>query len=87
MAARGMASERMAAIEEAAGLGRLSLAQGLRALQSVSQPFAPSFLSVMSVQWRRMLGDGAAPPAFLSDMVPPYSARAISRPSKVVESV
>ena len=70
MAARGIASERMAAMEAAAGLGRISLAHGLGALRVATQPWAASVLGVMPVQWGRMLGGGGPVPAFLSDMAP-----------------
>ena len=70
MAARGAASERMAALEAANGFGRIGLALGLGALHVATLPRTSSPLGVMPVQWHRMLsGDGVVPP-FLSDMAP-----------------
>ena len=67
MAARGAASERMAAMEAASGFGRLGLAQGLGALHAAVLARGPSVIGVMPVQWRRML-EGSVAPAFLSGM-------------------
>ena len=74
MAARGAASERMAAMEAAAGFGRIKLAQGLGALHAATQPSAPSPLGVIPVQWHRMLGGGGFVPAFLTNMAPRSAA-------------
>ena len=69
MAARGVASERMAAMEAASGFGRLGLAQGLGALHAAVLPSASSLVGVVLIQWQRMLGGGGAVPAFLTSMV------------------
>ena len=50
MAARGAASERMAAMEAASGFGRIGLAQGLGALGIAVRSAAPSVLGVV-VMW------------------------------------
>ena len=81
MAARGAANERITAMEEAAGFGRIGLAQGLGALQTATLPQAPSLIGVVPVQWQRMLGRGAVP-AFLSGM---GSIRATPRAISVIE--
>ena len=78
MAARGAASERMAAMEAASGFGRIGVSQGLAALDAAVQLRAPSVLGVLSVQWHRMLGGGVAAPAFLSEMAPHSPASASS---------
>ena len=61
-------------MEAAAGFGRISVAQGLGALQMAVLPHAPSPLGVMRVQWQRMLGGDLAVPAFLADMAPSSAA-------------
>jgi 3-oxoacyl-(acyl-carrier-protein) synthase len=84
MAARGVANERMAAMEAASGFGRISPVQGLAALQTAVMPHAPSLLGMAPVQWSRMLTDGAiGVPAFLVDMIPAASVR--SRPTAAVQ--
>ena len=83
MAARGVASERMAAMEAAAGFGRVSLVQGLGALHAAALSCAPSPLGVMPVQWHRMLGGGGVVPTFLSGMVPPSARVKASAPAAV----
>ena len=77
MAARGAASERMAAMEVASGFARIGLAQGLAALHAAVAPRAMSCVGVVPVQWHRMLGDGTAP-AFLTALIPRSSGGAPS---------
>ena len=88
MASRGAASERMAAMEAAAGLGRIDVSLGLAALHAAALPQAPSLLGVMPVQWHRMLGGDAPVPAFLSDMAPrPAGVSVRSTSAKKVDRV
>ena len=68
MAARGAASERMAAMEAASGFSRINLAQGLRALHIAAVPYAPSLLCLVPIQWNKFVKD-PVPPATLTDMV------------------
>ena len=70
MAARGVASERMAMMEAASGIGRISLAQGLAALGFASWYSTSSVLGVAPMEWRHFLGGGAVVPAFLSAFAP-----------------
>ena len=70
MASRGAASERMAVMEAAIGLGRIGVSQGLAALQAATQHRAPALLAMMPVQWHRVLGGGGVVPSFLSEMAP-----------------
>jgi Dehydrogenases with different specificities (related to short-chain alcohol dehydrogenases) len=70
MAARGAASERMAAIEAASGFGRVGLALGLEALHWMVLPRAASSVAVLPVRWDRMLGGGATAPSLLRVMAP-----------------
>ena len=70
MAARGAASQRMAAIEVSSGFGRIGLAQGLGALDTAVLPRTVPLLGVVPVQWHRMSAGGGAVPAFWSEMVP-----------------
>lgn len=56
MAARGAASERMAAMEAASGFARIGLAQGLGALGTAIRELSPSVLSLVPVVWSRFLG-------------------------------
>ena len=63
MAARGVASERMAAMEEAKGFARISLAWGLAVLNIALNASSP-VLGVMPVMWSRFLG--METPALLS---------------------
>ena len=63
MAARGAASERMAAMEAASGFRRISSAQGLAALQMAVMPSGSATVSIMLTQWSRLLGE-AVPPFF-----------------------
>jgi 3-oxoacyl-(acyl-carrier-protein) synthase/NADPH:quinone reductase-like Zn-dependent oxidoreductase len=74
MAARGAASERMAAMEVASGFARIGLAQGLGALGTVVQHGSSSVLCMVPVAWSRFLGTGKAP-AFLST----FASKAKSR--------
>ena len=60
MAARGVASERMARMEASSGMGRIGLAQGLSALDMATRCVAPSVLSVVPVVWSRFLFGAAA---------------------------
>ena len=60
MAARGAASERVAAMEAALGLARIGLAQGLGALHVAVLPRAPPYIAVVPVQWHKMLGGDKA---------------------------
>ena len=55
MGARGAASKRLAALESSSGFGRIELAQGLAALHMAALPQAGSCVSVVPVQWQRML--------------------------------
>ena len=73
MAARGAASERMAAMEAASGFGRIGLAQGVAALATAVRPGGPAVLGVVPIAWRRFLG-GAPVPAFLSAFAPVEAA-------------
>ncbi|MDC0525473.1 enoyl-CoA hydratase-related protein [bacterium] len=70
MAARGAASERMAAMEAASGFGRIGLAQGLAALGVAVLRESPSVQGVLPVMWSRFLGERAQVPAFLSVFAP-----------------
>jgi Dehydrogenases with different specificities (related to short-chain alcohol dehydrogenases) len=70
MAARGAASERMAAMEAASGFGRIRLAQGLAALAVAARPEGPSVLGVVPVTWSRFLDRGAAAPLLLEAFAP-----------------
>ena len=70
MAARGAARERMAALEVGGGFVRIGLAQGLAALGVAVRPGGPAVLGVVPVAWSRLLGGGAAVPAFLSAFAP-----------------
>ena len=70
MAARGAARERMAALEVGGGFVRIGLAQGLAALGVAVRPSGPAVLGVVPVAWSRLLGGGAAVPAFLSAFAP-----------------
>ena len=65
MAARGAASERMAAMEAASGFSRIGLAQGLAALGMAVQHGSSAVLGMVPVTWSRFLGAGGVP-AFLS---------------------
>ena len=65
MAARGAASERMAAMEAASGFSRIGLAQGLAALGTAVQHGSSAVLAMVPVTWSRFLGAGEVP-AFLS---------------------
>ena len=65
MAARGAASERMAAMEATSGFSRIGLAQGLGALSTAVQHWSSSVLGMVPVTWSRFLGAGEVP-AFLS---------------------
>ena len=67
MAARGAASQRMAAKEAASGFSRIGLAQGLGALQLVASSNVPSIVAVVPVQWHQAM-DGQDAPALLSRM-------------------
>ena len=78
MAARGVASERMAAMEAASGFGRLGLAQGLAALGVAVVPRALPCMGAMPVQWDRLLGSGIEAPAFLGDLAPRRGQRVSS---------
>jgi 3-oxoacyl-(acyl-carrier-protein) synthase/NADPH:quinone reductase-like Zn-dependent oxidoreductase len=68
MAARGAASERMAAAELASGFARISLAQGLAALGVATRRGGPCVLGMVPVVWSRFLS--AQVPAFLSVFAP-----------------
>ena len=59
MATRGAASARTAAMEAASGIGRISAAQGLAAMQWAVLPHAPPLLGVMPVEWHRLFGAGS----------------------------
>ena len=61
MAARGVASERMAVMEAASGFGRIDLALGLAALDTAVQHGSSSVLGVVPVTWSRFLGTGEVP--------------------------
>jgi NAD(P)-dependent dehydrogenase (short-subunit alcohol dehydrogenase family) len=74
MAARGAASERMAAMEAASGFGRIKLTQGLAAMHIAMLPDAPSLLCLVPVQWGKFIKDPA--PALLSEMAPRKRAAA-----------
>ena len=89
MASRGPASERMATMEEAAGLKRITISQGLGALQAALLPQAPAVLAMLPVQWHRMLGEGiGAVPSLLSEMAPARtSVQAVSTEAPVSKSV
>ena len=76
MAARGAASERMAALEAASGFGRIGLAQGLAALHAAMERRALPLMGVVPVQWQRALGGGEAP-AFLVHMAPVVAPRRV----------
>jgi NADPH:quinone reductase-like Zn-dependent oxidoreductase/3-oxoacyl-(acyl-carrier-protein) synthase len=65
MAARGAASERMASMEAASGMARITLAMGLRALGTAVNHGSSSVLGMLPVTWSRFLGAGEVP-AFLS---------------------
>ena len=69
MAARGAARQRWEAMEASSGVGRIRLGQGLAALQMVAVPCSAAVVGVLPIQWSRMLGGGAAVPAFLSGLV------------------
>ena len=69
MAARGVASARMVAIEEASGMSRIRLAQGVRALGTAMQHSSSPVLAMIPVRWSRFLGIEA--PAFLSALFSP----------------
>ena len=70
MAARGKASERVAAVEVLSGFARIGLAQGLTALGASTWRSTPSVMSMVPVAWTRVLGGGVAVPAFLSACIP-----------------
>ena len=78
MAARGAASERMAAMEIASGLGRIALAHGLAALWSGVGAGASPVMGLVPVVWSRFAGGGAALPAMLSDIAPRVARHAPS---------
>ena len=64
MAARGAANARVAAMEAASGLSRISLSQGLGALGLAVEPRSVSSLGMVPVQWQRMFADGGIPASF-----------------------
>eukprot|EP00966_Prymnesium_polylepis_P105868 2451447-Prymnesium_polylepis.1 len=70
MAARGTASERVAAMEATSGFRRIQLAQGLAALANVTRQGPPSVLGVVPVTWSRLLDRGTAVPALLQGFAP-----------------
>ena len=71
MAARGPASERMAAMEAESGFSRIGLSQGLAALQTAVRVEGPATLSVLIVAWHRVLnGQRTSMVAFLSLLTP-----------------
>ena len=70
MASRGTANERVAAMEEASGFGRVTLSRGLDALQGAVRPCGPSVLGVVPVVWSKMLGGGITAPFLLSTFSP-----------------
>jgi len=74
MAARGAASERVAAMWKAtAGFGQLSLAQGLAALSTLLEAKSSAVVGVLQVTWSRFVGGGAVPPALLSVLISPHT--------------
>jgi NADPH:quinone reductase-like Zn-dependent oxidoreductase/3-oxoacyl-(acyl-carrier-protein) synthase len=70
MAARGAASERMAAMEAMSGVGRIGLALGLGALGAAVKYGSPSVLCMVPVSWSRFLSQGAKVPALLAAFAP-----------------
>ena len=70
MAARGVASERMAAMQASSGFSRIGLAHGLAVMGMSMRRSTSSVLGVVPVAWSRALGGGAAVPAFLSAFTP-----------------
>ena len=66
MASRGAASKRMVSMEAASGLGRITPAQGLAALQTAVHPCGSAVVGVVSIAWSRMLGRHREVPTFLS---------------------
>ena len=70
MAARGVASERMAAMQASSGFSRIGLAHGLAVMGISMRCSTSSVLGVVPVAWSRALGGGAAVPAFLSAFTP-----------------
>jgi NAD(P)-dependent dehydrogenase (short-subunit alcohol dehydrogenase family) len=74
MAARGAASERMAAMEKATGFGRIAPAQGLAALQFAALPLSPANMGVLPIKWDKFLAKSV--PAFLSGMASSTPKRA-----------
>ena len=74
MASRGLASARVAAMEAASGIRRITLALGLGALHAAVRPRAASLVGVFPVQWQKMVG-GNVVPAFLAVVVPRTSQR------------
>ena len=76
MAACGAVSERMARMETASGIGRISVMQGLASLQVAVLPLALSLQAVVPVRWRYMTGGTV--PALLSAMVPAIAQQTLS---------
>ena len=70
MASRGEASKRMASMEASSGIGRVQLAQGLKALDVALDSRSTAAVAVVPVVWSRLLGGGAEVPAFLSAFAP-----------------
>ena len=78
MAARGAASERMAAMEAASGFARIGLAQGLAALDVATLHKSPMVLGMVPISWTRFLGGSTAVPAFLLTFAPPKTIEAVA---------
>ena len=70
MATRGAASVRAAAMAAELGFGRISLSQGLTALETATRPRSHAVLGVVPIVWSRFLEDVAPTPAFLLEFAP-----------------
>ena len=81
MAARGAASERMAAAEAASGFGRIGLAWGLAVLGDSIWHDSSPVLGVVPLAWSRFLSGGTATPTFLSASAPRVTLGAIGTSS------
>ena len=73
MASRGAASSRMAGIEVASGFRRLRLAEGLQALEISVRYAGPSEVSVVSIDWNKLVGSTQSS-ALVSQLLPNRAA-------------
>ena len=77
MAARGVAGERMAAIESASGFGRIRLPQGMAALATAMAGVGTAVLAVVPAIWSAVSAGDASVPALLSVLMQPSPRAAV----------